>query len=46
MKVNLFLKLEGQANCKNKPKFLSVTFLDTFSIFQEKMGGNSVCVLR
>ena len=39
MKVNLFLELEGQANSKNKPKFLNVTFLDTFSIFQKKNGG-------
>ena len=39
MKGNLFLKLEGKANSKNKPNFLNVTFLDTFCNFSTKNGG-------
>ena len=39
MKGNLFLKLEGKANSKSKPKFLNVTFLDTFGICSGKNGG-------
>ena len=39
MKGNLFLKLEGKANSKNKPKFLNITFLDTFCICSRKNGG-------
>ena len=39
MKGNLFLKLEGKTNSKNNPKFLNVTFLDTFCICSRKNGG-------
>ena len=38
MKGNLFLKLEGQTYSKNEPKFLSVSFLDTFCISSRKNG--------
>ena len=41
-----FSKLEAQANSKNKPKFLNITFLDTFCICsRENGGGNGVCAL-
>ena len=36
MKENLFLKLEGKTKSKNKPKILSVTFLDTFCTSSRK----------
>ena len=39
MKGNLFLKLEWKRNSKNKPKILSITFLDTFYICSRKNGG-------
>ena len=45
MKGNLFSKLEDQTNSKNKPKFLSDIFLDTFCICSRKNGGNGVCAL-
>ena len=45
MKGNLFLKLKGQTNSKNKPKFLNVTFLNKFALVQEKTGENGVCAL-
>ena len=44
MKGNLFLKLEGQTNCKNKLKFLNVTVLNKFCICSRKNGGKwGVC---
>ena len=47
MKGNLFLKLKGQTNSKNKPKFLNVTFLNKFSICSRKNGGKwCVCFNR
>ena len=45
MKGNLFLKLEGQTNSKNKPNFLSITFLDKFWICSRKNEENGVCGL-
>ena len=41
----VFLKLEGQTNRKNKPKFLNITFLDTFCIYSRKMEKNGGCAL-
>ena len=46
MKGNLFLKLEEKTNSKNKPKFLNVTFLDTFCIYSKKKWGKMVSVLQ
>ena len=40
-----FSKTWGKTNSKNKPKFLNVTFLDTFCIYSKKMGENGVCFL-
>ena len=42
MKSNLFLKLEGQTNSKNKPNFLNTTFWIHFGFAKDKMGKNSV----
>ena len=39
MKGNLFLKLKGQTNNKNKLKFLNVTFLNKFCICSRENGG-------
>ena len=45
MKRDLFLKLKGQTNSKNKSEFLNVTFLDTFCICLWKNGENGACAL-
>ena len=45
MKTNLFLKLEGKTNRKNKPKFLNATFLDRFCICSRKNGENGICAV-
>ena len=45
MKGNLFLKLKGQTNSKNKQKFLNVTFLNKFCICSRKIEENGVSAL-